>query len=92
MEKEKYIEITSKVLEAEAKVKEAVETMRTEVRTIVEPLNRQEFKQWRDIAEGDDAVTAPVYDMVIREWDSSHANLLTSDILAALAALKILLD
>lgn len=96
MEKERYTEITGKVLEAEAKVKEAIEAMRTEVRTVVEPLNKQELEQWMEIAGDDDAVAPPIYDMVIREWIDSHTKsngrLPASDVLMALAALKILLD
>lgn len=96
MEKEKYTEITGKVLEVEAKAKEAVEAMYKEVHAIVEPLNKQELEQWAKIARDDDAVTATAYDMVIREWVDSHAKsnggLSASEILMALAALKVLLD
>ena len=96
MADEKYVEISSKVLKAEATVKKAIDQFESELANIFSEVSKEDMAKWLQTAEYDDKISSLVLDKAIDGWRASHSeefrNVSMSEALIVLATLKMLLD
>lgn len=96
MDHEKYVEISSKVLKAEATVKKAINQFESEMVNIFSEVSKEDMAKWLQIAEDDDKISKLVLDKAIDGWRASHSEDVReasmSEALFVLATLKMLLD
>lgn len=96
MTDEKYVEISSKVLKAEATVKKATDQFESELVNIFSEVSKEDMAKWLQTAEDDDKISKLVFDKAIDGWRTSHPEEVRkvpmSEALLVLAALKMLLD
>lgn len=96
MDHKKYIEISSKVLKAEAEVKKAIDQFESELVNIFSEVSKEDMAKWLQTAEDDDKISKLVLDKAIDGWRASHhedvRDVSMSEALFVLATLKMLLD
>ena len=96
MTDEKYVEISSKVLKAEATVKKAIDQFESELANIFSEVSKEDMAKWLQAANDDDKISRLVFDKAMDGWRASHPeevrNVSMSEALFVLATLKMLLD
>lgn len=96
MDHKKYIEISSKVLKAEAEVKKAIDQFESELANIFSEVSKEDMAKWLQAAEDDDKISKLVLDKAIDGWRASHTedvrDVSMGEALFVLATLKMLLD
>lgn len=96
MDHEKYVEISSKALKAEATVKKAIDQFESELANIFSEVSKEDMAKWLQTAEDDDKISKLVFNEAIDGWRASHPEevkkVSMSEALFALATLKMLLD
>lgn len=96
MTDEKYIEISSKALKAEAEMKKATDQFEIELANIFSEVSKEDMAKWLQTAEDDDKISKLVFDKAIDGWRASHPEevrkVSMSEALFVLATLKMLLD
>lgn len=96
MTDEKYVEISSKALKAEAGVKKAIDQFESELANIFSEVSKEDMVKWLQTAEDDDKISKLVFNKAIDGWRASHPEevrkVSMSEALFALATLKMLLD